>query len=405
MFRLDTDPTLLLESEERRQLREVLRELLKETCGPEEVRKQAAEPRGHDRLLWERLASEIGVQALAVPEEFGGAGYTFAELAVALEETGRVLCPAPLLPTVVLAGHTLLRSGDRQACQRWLPGIADGSLTATVAGFPQAANVTAERGAGGWVLRGEADFVPDGEGADLILVAAEAPDGTRLFACEPDHGTGTGTRTGTGPGIGSGTCERVARRVLDPTRRQALVRFRGTPAEPVGEAGQAAAIVAAVLDAGRVALAAEHVGGSAHALDAVLEYVRHRTQFGRPIGSFQVVKHRLADLLVDLEGARSASAYATACLAGGRAELPVAASSAAVACSGAYRLATAEYVQLHGGIGFTWEHPAHLYVRRARADEALFGTADDHRLRLAGLLGLTGRTNGAIRTNRASRTD
>ncbi|MFF4732145.1 acyl-CoA dehydrogenase family protein [Streptomyces mirabilis] len=399
MFRLDTDPTLLLESEERRQLREVLRELLKETCGPEEVRKQAAGPRGHDRLLWERLAGEIGVQALAVPEEFGGAGYTFAELAVALEETGRVLCPAPLLPTVVLAGHTLLRSGDRQACQRWLPGIADGSLTATVAGFPQAANVTAERGAGGWVLRGEADFVLDGEGADLILVAAEAPDGTRLFACEPDHGTGTG------PGVGSGTCERVARRVLDPTRRQALVRFWGAPAEPVGEAGQAAAIVAAVLDAGRVALAAEHVGGSAHALDAVLEYVRHRTQFGRPIGSFQVVKHRLADLLVDLEGARSASAYATACLAGGRAELPVAASSAAVACSGAYRLATAEYVQLHGGIGFTWEHPAHLYVRRARADEALFGTADDHRLRLAGLLGLTGRTNPASRTDCASRTD
>ncbi|MGW4981355.1 acyl-CoA dehydrogenase family protein [Streptomyces mirabilis] len=401
MFRLDTDPTLLLESEERRQLREVLRELLKEACGPEEVRKQAAGPRGHDRLLWERLAGEIGVQALAVPEEFGGAGYTFAELAVALEETGRVLCPAPLLPTVVLAGHTLLRSGDRQACQRWLPGIADGSLTATVAGFPQPANVTAERGAGGWVLRGEADFVLDGEGADLILVAAEAPDGTRLFACEPDHetGTGTGTRAGTGPGVGSRTCERVARRVLDPTRRQALVRFRGAPAEPVGEAGQAAAIVSVVLDAGRVALAAEHVGGSAHALDAVLEYARRRTQFGRPIGSFQVVKHRLADLLVDLEGARSASAYATACLAGGRPELPVAASSAAVACSGAYRLATAEYVQLHGGIGFTWEHPAHLYVRRARADEALFGTADDHRLRLAGLLGLTGRTNGASRTD------
>ncbi|MER7691019.1 acyl-CoA dehydrogenase family protein [Streptomyces sp. NPDC097610] len=395
MFRLDTDPTLLLESEERRQLREVLRELLKETCGPEEVRKQAAGPRGHDRLLWERLAGEIGVQALAFPEEFGGAGYTFAELAVALGETGRVLCPAPLLPTVVLAGHTLLRSGDRQACQRWLPGIADGSLTATVAGFPQAANVTAERGAGGWVLRGEADFVLDGEGADLVLVAAEAPDGTRLFACEPDRGTGTGT----GPGVGSGSCERVARRVLDPTRRQALVRFRGAPAEPVGEAGQAAAIVAAVLDAGRVALAAEHVGGSAHALDAVLEYVRHRTQFGRPIGSFQAVKHRLADLLVDLEGARSASAYATACLAGARAELPVAASSAAVACSGAYRLATAEYVQLHGGIGFTWEHPAHLHVRRARADEALFGTADDHRLRLAGLLGLTGRTNRASRTD------
>jgi len=384
MVRLDADPAMLLETEEQRQLRAVLRDLLAETCGPEEVRKQAESPRGHDRALWGRLAGEIGVHGLAVPEEYGGAGYTFAELAVALEETGRVLCPAPLLPTVVLAGHALLDSGDRQACARWLPGIAAGALTATVAGFMHRADVTAERGPYGWVLRGEADFVPDGEGAELLLVLARAPDGERLLACAPD-----GT-----------TCDRTARRVLDPTRRQALVRFRGARAEPVGEPGQASGIVDAVLDAGRVALAAEHVGGSAHALDAVLAYVSHRTQFGRAIGSFQAVKHRLADLLVEIEGARSASAYASACLtardAGRDAELPVAASAAAVACTGAYRLAAAEYVQLHGGIGFTWEHPAHLYVRRARGDEALFGTADDHRLRLAGLLGLAGRGDGSV---------
>jgi len=380
MFRLDPDPALLLESDERHQLREVLRQLLTETCGPEEVRAQVESPRGHDRVLWDRLAGEIGVHGLAVPEEYGGAGYTFAELAVALEETGRVLCPAPLLSTVVLAGHALSASGDREACVRWLPGIASGTRTATVAGFLHRADVTAERGPGGWVLRGEADFVPDGEGADLLLVAAQAPDGKRLFACEPD-----GTTIG-----------RVARRVLDPTRRQALIRFRGAPAEPVGEPGQAPEIVDAVLDAGRVALAAEHVGGSAHALAAVLAYVSHRTQFGRAIGSFQAVKHRLADLLVEIEGARSASAYACACLAGGAPEVPVAASAAAVACTGAYRLASTEYVQLHGGIGFTWEHPAHLYVRRARADEALFGTADDHRLRLAGLLGLTGHGDGSV---------
>ncbi|MFD3308765.1 acyl-CoA dehydrogenase family protein [Streptomyces sp. NPDC058694] len=380
MNRVDVDPAVLLESEERGQLRAVLRDLLAETCGVEEVRKQVEGPRGYDQALWARLAGEIGVHGLALPEEYGGGGYTFAELAVALEEAGRVLCPAPLLPTVVLAGHALLGSGDRRACERWLPGIASGAVTATVAGFVQAAEVTAERGPDGWVLRGEADFVPDGEGADLLLVVARAPDGERLFACEPapPHGT-----------HGS-TCDRTARRVLDPTRRQALVRFRGTPAEPVGEPGQAPGIVDAVLDAGRVALAAEHVGGSAHALDATLEYVSQRTQFGRPIGSFQAVKHRLADLLVEVEGARSASAYASACLTEWTPELPVAASAAAVACTGAYRLATTEYVQLHGGIGFTWEHPAHLYVRRARADEALFGTADDHRLRLAELLGLVG---------------
>uniref|UniRef100_A0AAU2AFN2 Acyl-CoA/acyl-ACP dehydrogenase n=1 Tax=Streptomyces sp. NBC_00093 TaxID=2975649 RepID=A0AAU2AFN2_9ACTN len=383
MFRLDPDPALLLESDERHQLRYVIRQLLAETCGPEEVRAQADSPRGHDRVLWDRLAGEIGVHGLAVPEEYGGAGYTFAELAVALEETGRVLCPAPLLSTVVLAGHALSASGDREACARRLPGIASGTRTATVAGFLHRADVTAERGPGGWVLRGEADFVPDGEGADLLLVVARAPDGERLFACEPD----------------AATVDRVARRVLDPTRRQALIRFRGAPAEPVGESGQAPGIVDAVLDAGRIALAAEHVGGSAHALDAVLTYVSHRTQFGRAIGSFQAVKHRLADLLVEVEGARSASAYASACLAGGAPEVPVAASAAAVACTGAYRLASTEYVQLHGGIGFTWEHPAHLYVRRARADEALFGTADDHRLRLAGLLGLTGHGDGPVDGN------
>ncbi|MDX3452400.1 acyl-CoA/acyl-ACP dehydrogenase [Streptomyces sp. ME02-8801-2C] len=375
MFRLDADPALLLESDERRQLRQVLRQLLAETCGPEEVRTQTRSARGHDRSLWDRLAAEIGVHGLAVPEEYGGAGCTFAELAVALEETGRVLCPAPLLSTVVLAGYALSYSGDREACARRLPGIASGALTATVAGFLHPAGVTAERGPGGWVLRGEADFVPDGEDADLLLVAARAPDGQRLFACEPD----------------AATCDRVARRVLDPTRRQALIRFRGAPADPVGEPGQVRGIVDAVLDAGRAALAAEHVGGSSHALDAVLTYVSHRTQFGRAIGSFQAVKHRLADLLVEIEGARSAAAYASACLARQTNEVPVAASAAAVVCTGAYRLAAIEYVQLHGGIGFTWEHPAHLYVRRARADEALLGTAADHRLRLAGLLGLTGR--------------
>ncbi|MER5510395.1 acyl-CoA dehydrogenase family protein [Streptomyces sp. NPDC002766] len=376
MFRLDADPALLLETDEQHQLRGVLRDLLGETCGPEEVRKQAGSPRGYDRALWDRLAGEIGVHGLALPEDYGGAGYTFAELAVAVEEAGRVLCPAPLLSTVVLAGQALLGSGDRRACERWLPGIASGALTATVAGFLHPADVTAEPGPDGWVLRGEADFVPDGAGADLLLVAARAPDGERLFACEPD----------------GATCDRTARRVLDPTRRQALVRLRGAPAEPVGEPGRAAGVVDVVLDAGRVAVAAEHVGGSAHALDAVLDYVSQRTQFGRAIGSFQAVKHRLADLLVEVEGARSASAYASACLAAEAPELPLAASAAAVACTSAYRLATTEYVQLHGGIGFTWEHPANLYLRRARADEALFGTGDDHRLRLAGLLGLTGRT-------------
>ncbi|MER7200054.1 acyl-CoA dehydrogenase [Streptomyces sp. CB01635] len=369
----EIDPQSLSETDEQRELRTVLRDFFTETSGPEDVRKQLATPRGHDEALWARLAGEIGVHGLAIPEEYGGSGFTFAELAVALQESGRALYCAPLLPTVVLAAHALLHSGDRQACARHLPRIADGTLTATVAGFDDTEpGIGAEHGTSGWVLRGAADFVLDGAGADLIVVRAQTPDGARLFSCEPT----------------ADTCVRTPHRVLDETRRQARVEFRGAPATPVGNSGE----VTATLDAGRAALAAEQVGGSGHALDATVEFVAQRRQFGRPIGSFQAVKHRLADVLVALEAARSASSYATVCVATASPQLPVAASAAAAVCSETFRLATAEYVQLHGGIGFTWEHPAHLYVRRARSGEALFGTADQNRARLAELVGLAPRS-------------
>ncbi|WP_413104327.1 acyl-CoA dehydrogenase family protein [Streptomyces sp. Inha503] len=373
--RPEIDPQLLSETDEQRQLRAVLRDLYAEASGVEDVRGHLAGPRGYDEALWARLAGEIGVHGLAVPEEYGGSGFTFAELAVALEESGRALYCAPLLPTVVLAAHALLLSGDRTACERYLPRIADGTLTATVAGFDaDEPGVVAERESrDGWVLRGRADFVLDGAGADLLLVRAGTPAGPRLFACEP----------------APGTTLRTPRRVLDETRRQALVEFRGAPAIAVGTAEEAEGTVSATLDTGRAALAAEQLGGSGHALDATVEFVAQRHQFGRPIGSFQAVKHRLADALVALEAARSASAYATACVAVASPQLPVAACAAAVVCSETFRLVTAEYVQLHGGIGFTWEHPAHLYVRRARAAEVLFGTADQHRARLAERVGLT----------------
>ncbi|MFH8572985.1 acyl-CoA dehydrogenase family protein [Streptomyces sp. NPDC017993] len=370
-------PQLLSATDEQQQLRTVLRDFYREVSGPEDVRKQQATPRGYDPALWARLAGEIGVHGLAVPEEYGGSGFTFAELAVALEESGRALYCAPLLPTVALAAHALLACDDPAACARYLPRIADGTLTATIAGFDaDAPGVTAEQTVSGWVLRGRADFLLDGAGADLILVRADTPAGPRLFACEP----------------AADTCRRTPRRVLDETRRQALVEFRGAPATVVGTAERTADTVSATLDIGRAALAAEQVGGSGHALEATVEFVAQRHQFGRPIGSFQAVKHRLADLLVALEAARSASTYATACVAVASPQLPVAAVTAAVVCSETFRLATAEYVQLHGGIGFTWEHPAHLYVRRARSGEVLFGTADGHRARLAALVGLTGRS-------------
>ncbi|MGW4073605.1 acyl-CoA dehydrogenase family protein [Streptomyces asiaticus] len=394
-------PQLLSETEEQRQLRTVLRDFYAETSGVEELRTHLATPRGYDEELWARLAREIGVHGLAVPEEYGGSGFTFAELAVALEESGRALYCGPLLPTVVLAAHALLLSGDRTACERYLPRIADGTLTATVAGFDDGVpGVAAERGSGGWVLRGRTHFVLDGAGAELIVVRAGTPAGPRLFACEPV----------------ADSCRRTPRRVLDETRRQALVEFRGAPATAIGAADGtegtaggtegaadgAEGAVSATLDTGRAALAAEQVGGSGHALDATVAFVAQRHQFGRPIGSFQAIKHRLADVLVALEAARSASAYATACVAVASPQLPVAACAAAVVCSETFRLATAEYVQLHGGIGFTWEHPAHLYVRRARGAEVLFGTADQHRARLAGLVGPATRPAGRPATHPAA---
>lgn len=332
------DPALLVETPEQRELRSVARDFFT--------------AHGGEHSSWKRMAGELGVQGLVIPEDYGGAGYTFAELAVVLEEAGRALCAARLLPTVVLAAHTLLYSGNVEACARYLPGIVDGTLTATVAfgGDVQVRDGT---------LHGTVDFVLDGADADLVLVGA----GGQVFACE--------------------SVTRTPRRVLDETRPQALLEFRSAPATPIGSAD----VVPRVLDAGRAALAAEQVGGIGHALDATVSYVEQRRQFGRPIGSFQAVKHRLAGLLVEYEAARSAAAYATACVAAGSPELPVAAAATAV-CSAAYQLATAEYVQLHGGIGFTWEHPAHRYVRRARSSEVLLGTTQDRLAHLADALGL-----------------
>jgi acyl-CoA dehydrogenase len=338
------------ETTEQAQLRQVVRELFA-SC-PE-------------ARLWSRLAAEVGVAGLAIPEEFGGSGFSFVDLAVVFEEAGRALAAVPLLATSALATYVLLGSGDRAACARYLPKLADGTHTATLA----IGDLRAERSATGWAGHGEADFVLDGQAADLILVLAETPDGPALFACEGDGVARTG------------------RRVLDGTRPLALVSLREAPLTPVGAPETAPSTVERALDVARAALAAEQVGGSAHALDATVSYVDTRHQFGRPVGSFQAVKHRLADLLVELEAARSVAALAAASV-DSEAELPVTASAAKVVCSETYRLATAEYVQFHGGVGFTWEHPAHRYVRRACSSEVLFGTPDDHRARIADLLAL-----------------
>jgi alkylation response protein AidB-like acyl-CoA dehydrogenase len=373
---LDVDPLLLTTSPEQEELRAVVRDFLRATSPPEVVRAHVDSGSGYDATSWSRLAAELGVHGLAVPEAYGGSGYSFAELAVVLEEAGRALLCAPLFSTVVLAATALLHSDDEEACGRYLPAIVAGGLVATV-GLPEgpgarAAGCTAERRSDRWAVSGTLDCVLDGDSAGLVLLLARTPAGPTLFACER----------------GSHGFVSEPMRVLDGTRPQARLVFREARATPVGQPGEGDRITGAVVDVALAAIAAEQVGGSAYALEQTVAYVGERRQFGRPIGSFQAVKHRLADLLVDIEAARSVSAFATSAAATGSSELPVAASAAKAVCSETFTRAVAELVQLHGGMGFTWEHPAHLYVRRARSSEVLLGTPTLHRRRVAELAGL-----------------
>jgi alkylation response protein AidB-like acyl-CoA dehydrogenase len=382
---IGVDPALLTPTPDQEELRGIVARFLTEVSGEEDVRRHAALPAGFDPGVWRRLTGELGVAGIAVPERHGGAGSTFGDLAVVLQEAGRRLLCAPLLPSAVLGTAALLAAADEAACERYLPGIADGSTVATLAGTggPHAAGDVRGHRAGdgdaaGWRLSGAVDFVLHGACADVVLVPADTAGGPTLFAVDGDA-----------EGL-----SRTPRTVLDATRPQALLRFADVPARAVGAPGAGAVVTERAHDVGRAALAAEQVGATEHALRACVAFVAQRHQFGRPIGSFQAIKHRLADLLVELEGARSVAGYAAACVDAAPAELPLAAAVAQVACGDALELAAREYVQLHGGVGFTWEHPAHLYVRRARGDAVLFGTVAGHRSRVADLIGLAPATTG-----------
>ncbi|MEU6185825.1 acyl-CoA dehydrogenase family protein [Nocardia sp. NPDC047038] len=366
-------------TDEQLELRTVVRKFLTSRSSEAQVRAQMETAEGFDRQVWRELAEQIGVQALAIPEEYGGAGFGFGELAVVLEEAGRSLLCAPLFSTVVLAANTLLLSGDKEACSRYLPGIAAGETIATVAVIEDSGAWDEERistsavaAAEGWRLDGVKRYVLDGAAADLVIVVARGPEGTSLFLVEPGA-----------PGL---DIQEVA--TLDRTRRQATITLRDTPATLLGEAGSGWTVVSGVLDIGAAALACEQVGGAGQVLEATVDYLKVREQFGKPIGSFQAIKHRCADMLVELESARSAAYYASYAAATGASDLPVAASTAKVYCSKAFYHIAAEGIQLHGGIGFTWEHPAHLYFKRAKGSEILLGTPSHHREVLARRIGL-----------------
>jgi alkylation response protein AidB-like acyl-CoA dehydrogenase len=359
---------ITIEQEEHAELRATVRKVIQRESPVTNVMPDEVERTGYDSALWRRLATEIGVAGLTIPERFGGAGVTIAEQAVVAEEFGRELVCTPALATVGLAVTTLLASGHVEAQESWLPRIAAGEITASVVyrgeGGEVAADNTAVRAArtpNGWTLSGRARFVLDGHTAHVLLVLGDSgASGPELFLVS-------------GEALG---LERHRMRTLDPTRPIGEVIFNRTPAERLATGARAWGSVEHALDVSTVLLAAEQQGGAQRLLEMSVDYAGTRFQFGRSIASFQAIKHRCADLAVAVDRGRSAVMHSTwaASEPEGNAWLRSAAATAALVCGRTYDWAAAENVQIHGGIGFSWEHPAHLYFRRAKSDLALLAT-------------------------------
>jgi alkylation response protein AidB-like acyl-CoA dehydrogenase len=360
-------------------LRSVVRAFAGRHATPGQVRAAMASPDGYDPKVWQRLSAELGLTALAVPESLGGAGAGPGEIAVAVEEFGRVLLPSPYLSSavaaLVLAGAAAASS---EAAQRYLPGLADGSVIAALAldadvtaagrtvtgaartpGHGAAAGSAVTGAAAGSTVTGAARNVVDGPAASLLLVRA----GDDLLAVA----------------AGDAVVEPLG--TLDQTRRQAAVRFDGAPAVPAGPAGPAVALQ-------RVLLAAECAAAAEHCLDVTVAYLMSRRQFGRPIGSFQALKHRAADLAVAVSAAHATARAAVWTAASDPAALAALAPLAALHCARTFVRVAGEMIQLHGGIGFTWEHEAHLYLKRAKSTQLLLGTVSALRAEIGAAAGL-----------------
>jgi len=363
------DFTSFTDTPEQADLREVLRDFLAQHGTPAKVRQAMASPAGYDDATWKRLTGELGLTALAVPEEHGGVGATLAEVAVAVEELGRVLLPVPYLSTA-LAAALLAEAATStatpadsisQAAERFLPGLAGGGLIGALAFGPGVTTFSGGR------LSGTVRHVLDGPQADVFLVRAS---GALVAVRAAD--------TAVSP-VGT----------LDQTRGQATVSFRDAPALRVSPEDDGGALASRAEDLTRAFLAAESAAAAGQCLAATVEYLKTRVQFGRPIGEFQALKHRCADLAVEVESARMTAHAAVRAAVADPDGFAVAAPLAKRYCADVFFHAAAEMIQLHGGIGFTWEHDAHLYLKRAKSTQLLHGTPSELRTligRRAGLL-------------------
>ncbi len=373
-------------TEEQEELRRIVRRFVEETAPSAEVRRLMATTDGFDPTVWKRMAAELGLQGIAIPEALGGQGLGPVELGIALEEMGRLLHCSPFFSTVCLGATAIAAAGTQDQRAELLPGIASGDSIATLAlaepnGRWDAEGITATAAGDsgeGFRLTGTKSFVLDGNTASLIVVAARRP--------------GTSGQDGVGLFVVRGDADGLARTplaTLDQTRKQAALDFAGVAATALGPEPYAGwPALAKTLDQVAVYLSAEMVGGAQRCLDMAVDYAKNRVQFGRPIGSFQAVKHRCADMLLAVESARAASSYALWVVAEEGDELPIVAPLSKAYCSEAYFQAATDNIQIHGGMGFTWEHDAHLYFRRAKSSELLFGDPTYHRELLAQRLGI-----------------
>lgn len=374
-------------TEEQEELKKSARQFLENYSASEAVRRLMETDTGYDEQVWSRIGTELGWPSLHIPEEYGGSGFTYVELIAVMEEMGRALLCAPFFSTVCLAANALLVGGTEDQKQEYLPGIAAGETIATVAytepsGKWDASGIAATATEDGdeVVLEGTKSFVIDGHTASLLIVAARRPgttgaEGVDLYLV-PAETAGVGRRL---------------LNTMDMTRKQAEIKLDGVRvpgANRLGDAGSGWDTLSKTLDLACVALAAEQVGGAQMCLDMSVDYAKVRVQFGRPIGSFQAIKHKCADMLLEVESARSAAYYAGWAAAEDNEELLTVAPLAKAYCSDAYFHCAAENIQIHGGIGFTWEHDAHLYFKRAKSSEILFGDATYHREILAQRIGL-----------------
>jgi alkylation response protein AidB-like acyl-CoA dehydrogenase len=363
----------LLYSETETELRAAVRALFEDRCGWREVLARTETEQTYDTGLWQVLAAQLGCAGMLIPESSGGTGASYREAAVVAEETGRAVAPVPFLGSAVAATAALLAAGDEEL----LPGLAAGTSTVAL-GVPFTASPgvrpepTIRLGApgdSGYRLTGTVAGVADALPADVLLVPVDGvPYG--LYAV---------------PAADVSLTPAVS---LDMTRQLADLTLAGVPGRRIASGADAERAVAAALAAGAAMLAAEQLGLAERCLEITVAYLKERHQFARPIGSFQALKHRVADLWVGVTQARAAARYAAAALAAGDPDTPVAIALAKATCSDIAVRAAQECLQLHGGIGFTWEHPTHLYLKRAKSSSIGFGTADRHRASLAGLVDL-----------------